>query len=190
MAGNEGAPATQTEEEDAAAAHQQLEDAAGKLTKARKAGKANLPTLVGFRGFVAPKEQNTKFLANPDPDDNPVVRLPDQNSPTGKRDVGRENDVWVRFVHGSFVTDDPKAIDWCIRHPKICRDVSDPLTSTWFMMRFAQEAIASRPATLPAETDVDAALAGDVSKLGGEAPTIAATRAFTEQANEREPVEA
>ena len=58
------------------------------------------------------------------------------------------------------------------------------------MMRLAQTALASRPASLPPETDVDAALGGDLTKLGGEADAVSKTRAFTEQANEREAVKA
>ncbi len=183
-------PATQDEQAQASQAHQELQEGADALEKAQKAGKVSLPVLVGYRGFVAPVQQNTRILANPDPKDNPVVRLPDQNSPTGKRDTQREHDVWIEFIGGSFVTNDPVAIKWCEDHPAICRDVADPMTSTWYMMRLAQTPLASRPASLPPETDVDAALGGDLTKLGGEAKAVAQTRAFTEQANEREAVKA
>ncbi len=184
------APATKDEQDQAAQDNQKLQDGADSLAKAQKAGKVSLPTLVGYRGFVAPVQQNTRILANPDPKDNPVIQLPDQNSPTGKRDTMRKNDVFIEFIGGSFVTNDPRAIKWCEDHPAICRDVADPMTSTWYMMKLGQTALASRPASLPPEVDIDAALGGDLTKLGGEAAAVAQTRAFTEQANEREAVEA
>ncbi len=186
----EAAPATQEDQAQAAEAHQTLQEGADQLAKAQKTGKVSLPALEGYRGFVAPVAQNTKFLANPDPKENPVVQLPDQNSPTGKRDTMREHDVYVQFVNGSFITNDPVAIKWCEAHDSICRDVSHPMTSTWYMMRLGQTPLSSRPASLPPEVDVDAALGGDLTKLGGEADAVSKTRAFTEQANERQPAEA
>lgn len=186
----EAAPATQEEQDHAAEAHDALQEGADALAKAKAAGKVNVPPLEGYVGFVAPVEQNTRILANPDPVDNKVIQLRDQNSATGLRDTQRTNDVWVEFVNGSFVTNDPAAIAWCRAHPKICRDVSDPQTGTWYMMRLAQIPLAARGASLPPETDVDAALAGDLTKLGSEPDPVTQTRAFADQANEREPVEA
>lgn len=186
----EGAPATKEERDDAAEAHQALQEGADSLTKAKKAGKANLPEITGYVGFVAPEEQNTKILANPAETDNPVIRLRDQNSPTGQRDTQRTNDVWIEFVHGSFVTNDSIAIEWCRTHTNICRDVSDPLTPTWYMMRLGQIPLANRVASLPPEVNVDEALGGDLTKLGAEPDAVRQTRDFAETANEREPVEA
>ena len=184
------APATKDEKDQDAAAHQGLQDASDALAKARKAGKVNLPPIEGYVGFAAPVQQNTRILANPDEKENKVVRLRDQNSATGMRDTQRENDVWIEFVGGSFVTNDPVAIAWCREHDDICRDVSDPLTETWYMMKLAQTPLSNRAASLPPEVDVDAALGGDLTKLGAGIGPVSQTRAFTEQANEREPAEA
>lgn len=184
------APATKDEQEHAAQAHEALQEGADKLAKAKKAGLSNVPPLEGYVGFVAPVEQNTRILANPDPTENEVIQLRDQNSPTGMRDTMRKNDVWIEFVGGSFVTNDPVAIAWCRAHDDICRDSSDPMTSTWYMMKLAQTPLANRTASLPSEVDVDAALGGDMTKLGAEPDPVTQTREFTEQANEREPVEA
>ncbi len=186
----EGAPATKTERDDAAQAHEALREGADALKRARKEGKANLPPIVGYVGFVAPVEQNTKILANPSETDNPVIRLRDQNSATGQRDTQRTHDVFIEFVHGSFVTNDPIAIEWCRAHPNICRDVGDPLTSTWYMLKQGQIPLANRVPSTPSEVDIDAALSGDMTKLGGESDAVRQTREFAEQANEREPVEA
>ncbi len=186
----EAAPATDQERGDAAEAHEAIQKGADALMKAKKAGETNLPPLEGYVGFVAPVDQNTKILANPSEAENPVVRLRDQNSPTGQRDTMRENDVWITFVGGSFITNDPVAIKWCRAHRDRCRDVSDPLTSTWYMMKLAQTPLANRAPSLPPEVNVDEALGGDLTKLGSEPSAVKQTRDFAEQANEREPVEA
>ncbi len=186
----EAAPATQEEKDQDAEGHAVLQRASDDLAKARQAGKVDLPEMVGYVGFVAPVEQNTKILANPAETENPVIRLRDQNSATGQRDTQRTNDVWITFVHGSFVTNDPIAIEWCRTHTDICRDVSDPLTSTWYFLKMGQTPLSNRQPTVPAEVDIDAALGGDLTKLGGEADAVSKTRDFAEQANEREAVEA
>ncbi len=187
---SEAAPATDQERADAQGAHEDVLKGAEALQKAQKAGKVAVPQLVGYVGFVAPVERNTRILANPDVTDNPVIRLNDQNSPTGKRDTMRENDVWIEFVGGSFITNDPIAIEWCRAHPSICRDVTDPLTSTWAMLKLGQVPLSNRAPSTPSEVDIDRALAGDMTGLGGEDATVAKTREFAEQANEREAVEA
>lgn len=174
--------ATEEEREEEQRAQKELQDAQDALSKARKAGKTDLPPIQGYRGFAAPIEQNSRILVKP----GKLVQIRDASSPTGMRDASRQGDKFAHFTNGVLVTDDPDIIKWCEEHPKTCRDVEDPMTSTWYMMRSAQIATKNREATLPSEVNVDAALAGDLSQLGGETKAVAAARIQTQQANARE----
>lgn len=182
----DAAPATQEEIDAAAASHEADQEAADALEKAKEQEKLDLPDIEGYRGFVAPVERNTRFLAVR----GEVVQLRDQNSATGKRDTQRQGDKWVEFHNGSFTTSDPDLIKWCEEHPNICRDSADPKTSLWFQIRFAQTKTSRRNPSLGAEANIDAFLDGETDKLGAEDPAVATNRKYTEQANERaaEPV--
>lgn len=116
----------------------------------------------GERRFVAPKYRGGKFLAKA----GTVVEVPSPRGPWAKE---RKGDIWVDFKSGNgiFSTTDPEAIAWCEAHPDVCRDAFDPKTPAWVAVVEATLETATQTARLPANTDVDALLRGEVSGLGG-----------------------
>lgn len=130
------------------------------------------------RAFIAPVQKNTRYLIGA----GKINQIVDPNSPTGKRDTFRDDEVWVEFHDGLVVYtpgEDDKQIAWCEAHPETCRDIQDPLTEAWAFMKEAQQNLAGREAVLPQSLDIDAALMG---RPGG-APHSGVQRAREHLAN-------
>jgi hypothetical protein len=112
-----------------------------------------------LRAFIAPVEKNTRYLIGA----GKINQIVDPNSPTGKRDTFRDDEVWVEFHDGLVVLtpgEHDKQIEWCESNPETCRDIQDPLTEAWAFMKEAQQNLAGREAVLPQSLNVDAALSG------------------------------
>lgn len=130
----------------------------------RAAKMSDKEVLQKYRAFVSPTKPNTRILVRK----GDVVRRPDQNSPSGFRDVSREDpehpeksDLWANFVQGVLVTDNPEIIAWCEAHPETCRDANLESTEFWYSVKRAQLTLANQDPSLPAGIDVDAALRGE-----------------------------
>jgi hypothetical protein len=111
------------------------------------------------RCFIAPVEKNTRYLVSA----GKINHIVDPNSPTGRRDTYRNDEVWVEFHDGLVVLEagtDDKQIEWCEANPAICRDIMDPMTEAWAFMKEAQEDLAYRERVLPKNLDIDASLMG------------------------------
>lgn len=128
----------------------------------------------GQRGFVNPQAPEGEYLIA----FGKVLQVRDPNSPTGYRDHAREGDIKVTFHGGVWVgggidadPDDNKRIAWLEAHPEIARDVQDPMTPIWFEIKAGQVATSRKEAAFSG-TDVDAALAGDINRLGGSSSAI------------------
>lgn len=134
------------------------------IAKALKEKKLAPPPDDGYHTFIAPVEKNSRFLANPDPKDNPVVFFRDPASPLGKRDTARENDIWVEFTNGSLATKDPVVIAWCEANPEICRDTRDPRAATWAKYKEAQVPRADREALMDPHDDIDKLVYGESAR--------------------------
>lgn len=174
----EVARAVAAEEEDLA------ERAQEELRKVRQ--KKGTAALKKYRAFVNPTKPNTSFLVKP----GELVRLRDQNSPTGYRDTMREGDVRAVFTSGVLVTNDPVIIAWCEANPDKCRDANLAGTEFWFNVRQAQIPLANRDPSLDQGIDVDAALRGEgIAPTKGAGGAVSTAQAFADQANEREPTE-
>lgn len=152
-----------------------------------------VPAPTGFcrRAFVCPQKPNSEFLIKV----GEVKHIPDQNSPTGQRDSRREGDVKIKFEGGRWMSaaegapeqiliDDKVRIAWCEAHPKTVRDVMDPSTPVWFEIKKGQIATSRTEPSFSPNVDVDAALAGDMSKLAGAGGSVVQdTRKQLETAN-------
>lgn len=136
----------------------------------------------GYRGFVAPLEQNTSILVKA----GTIVQIRDPSSPTGFRDASRQGDIFATFVNGVLVTNVPEVIAWCESHDALCRDVNDPQTDVWYEMKLAQIPLSTRDPSMAPSINIDRALRGDFQQFnqGGEAGAVQSARAFTKQANE------
>jgi hypothetical protein len=132
---------------------------AEKLATGKVEGFEDRPGKVIQRAFIAPVEKNTRYLIG----SGKINQIVDPNSPTGKRDTFRDDEVWVEF-HDGLVVFDPVTeavkIAWCEKNPEICRDIQDPLTEAWAFMKEAQQNLAGREAVLPQSLNIDAALQG------------------------------
>lgn len=139
-----------------------------------KSAPALKPPEQRIRGFVSPQHPNSEFLIKV----GVVQKVRDPNSPTGYRDHAREGDIKIKFQGGAWKSvgesgseqdraDDQVRIAWCEAHPEIARDVLDPTTPVWFSIKEGQMETSRKPSSFSRTIDVDAALAGDVSKLGG-----------------------
>lgn len=128
-----------------------------------------------LRAFVAPKEPNTRFLVSP----GRVVSFRSEQSPTGKRDMDREGDVWAVFTSSICATRDPEVIGWCEAHAGdeelhqewhhergtrardcgvdvgLCRDADWEATGEWAELKVLQTATSRRPQQLPSNYNVD-----------------------------------
>ncbi len=153
--------------------------AADALKKAISEGKVVESGPTGNRVFVAPKERNTAFLVNAT--NRKLRQIPDQNSPTGLRDMARlEEDIFLRFQEAICIItpDEPGAaekIAWAESHPSICRDAADPLTEAWVLLMEGQVPTSRRDPTIPTGLDVDKLLSGDPRAARSKGDT--ATRA-------------
>jgi hypothetical protein len=142
--------------------------------------------VVGEVPVLVPKEQRRRAFACPQkPDSEWLIKvgqvrfIKDPNSPTGQRDSLREGDVKIRFQGGLWYSADPAVADkqtliddkeriaWCEKHPEEARDVEEPMTPIWFEIKKGQMATSRSDPAFSQNIDVDAALAGDMSKLGG-----------------------
>lgn len=133
-----------------------------------------------IRAFVAPIERQTRFLVKP----GKVRQVKDNNSVMGERDVARDGDIFVEFNDGICVLDasnpeDAIRIAWCEAHDAICRDVSDPFTEAWALIKELTTPSARNESRLPAGMDVEAVLRGDPAGIMG---THSATRRAKQQA--------
>jgi len=148
--------------------------------KAVKEKGVKLDPIPGLRVFISPQHPNTSFLVK----GGTVVSFRDPNSPTGKRDVSRDGDIWAEFHNGVLATDDPEVIAWCEAHgpyadahvayhkekgtdPRrcqvrvgLCCDASNPMAEAWAEFKAAQVPLANREATMPPGIDVDKILTG------------------------------
>lgn len=137
-------------------------------------------------GYVNPQHPNGEYLIVV----GKLQQIRDPNSPTGYRDHGRDGDVKIRFQNGVWISkgeeDDDKRIEWCKAHPELVHDVEDPLTSVWFDMKTGQVPTSRRDPYVSSRTNVDAALAGDLSALGPEGDVVSNVRGQVEAANRGE----
>ena len=157
-----------------------------------------------LRLFLSAQHPNTKFLVTV----GTVEWFKAQDSPTGRRDTGREGDVWAQFSGGMLATDDPVVIEWCEAHGPnedlhreyhrardestrgcraghgVCCDAKDPNAAAWVAMKDAQVPNASREATMSPGMDVDALLQGKVAggPIGGEGQRMVDAARNTEEA--------
>lgn len=127
------------------------------------------------RAFACPQKPNSEWLVQV----GKVQQIRDPNSPTGYRDHAREGDVKIKFTSGLWYSTDPQTaneqtliddkvrIAWCEQHPETARDVEDPMTPIWFDIKRGQMATSRSEPSFSQGIDVDAALAGDMSRLGG-----------------------
>lgn len=151
----------------------------------------------GNRGFLAHRKfHNLKKLVTV----GKVVSFPNPLSPMGVNDRKRDGDIWVKFKEGLLVTKVPEVIEWCLRHPDVCRPSEDPTTAAWLNLKNAQTPRANSEATLGPEMNVDklfeAAGAGEalgdaVLKEKSEPKVAAANRQVidADQTQERTPTE-
>ena len=65
-------------------------------------------------------------------------------------------------------TDDLEIIEWCIEHPDICRDADDPQAEAWATLKQMTINTATKEATLPPGTDINAMLRGEKQPGGPE----------------------
>ncbi len=127
------------------------------------------------RAFACPQKPNSEWLVQV----GKVEQIRDPNSSTGYRDHRRAGDVKIKFTGGLWYSADPQTaneqtliddkvrIAWCEQHPETARDVEDPMTPVWFEIKRGQIATSRSEPSFSKGIDVDAALKGDVSKLGG-----------------------
>jgi hypothetical protein len=127
------------------------------------------------RAFACPQKPNSEWLVQV----GKVQQIRDPNSPTGYRDHARAGDVKIKFSGGLWYSADPKVADeqtliddkvriaWCAEHSETARDVEDGMTPIWFDIKRGQMATSRSEPSFSQGIDVDAALAGDLSKLGG-----------------------
>lgn len=126
------------------------------------------------RAFACPQHPNSEFLIQR----GKVRQVRDPNSPTGYRDHDRDGDIKIKFTSGTWMgaeagadeqtrIDDKVRIAWCEQHPEIARDVEEPMTPVWFEIKKGQIATSRSEPSFSPGIDVDAALAGDISKLTG-----------------------
>lgn len=134
-----------------------------------------LPKEQRRRAFACPQKPNSEWLVQV----GKVQQIRDPNSPTGYRDHARAGDIKIKFTGGIWYSTDPRIaseqdliddkvrIAWCEQHPNEARDVEDPMTSIWFEIKRGQIATSRSEPSFSKGIDVDAALAGDMSKLVG-----------------------
>ena len=135
----------------------------------------------GWAVFVAPVQRNTRYLVNPT--ERRIHSIVDPNSPTGKRQMSTDNDVWLEFRDGICIfdtrtVDGEKRLAWAQSHPEVCRNIDDPMTAAWVQMKEAQTPTSRKDNSLPTGLDVDALLRGDArAQRSGNATADRARRA-------------
>ena len=165
-------------------AHEKVSEAYKQLEDAQKAKRANTPRMQGFRAFVAPVEQNTRFLVKP----GQVSQIRDPNSPTGQRDAMRVGDKFAQFTGGTLVTDDPDIIAWCEAHEEICRDAELSSTVIWYNLKLGQTPLATQDPSLPSSIDIDGLMRGEYQRFdkgGKEVDVVGSARDFARIQNEQ-----
>lgn len=127
------------------------------------------------RAFACPQKPNSEWLVQV----GKVQQIRDPNSPTGYRDHARAGDVKIKFTSGIWFSADPRSaneqiiaddkirIAWCEAHPEEARDVEEGMTPIWFDIKRGQVPTSRSEPSFSRGIDVDAALAGDMAKLGG-----------------------
>lgn len=186
--------AVQVAEERATAAEERArtaESALGRMEDRLSALEGRLPEaptpppIDGELPVLIPKEERRRAFACPQKPHSEwlilvgkVEQIRDPNSPTGYRDHRRAGDVKIKFTGGIWYSADPKVADeqtliddkvriaWCEEHPETARDVEDPMTSVWFEIKQGQMPTSRSEPSFSPGIDVDAALAGDMKKLG------------------------
>ena len=79
--------------------------------------------------------------------------------------VKREGDIWVKFVNGIMVTDNPEVIDWCSKNTDKCRRSDDPMTPSWATLKGLQARKANREQLIdPSEMNADEAFPADLTE--------------------------
>ncbi len=126
-----------------------------------------------IRGFVNMRNPNlTKLIQTG------VLRsFPDPNSPSGRKDAGRDGDIKIVFKNGYWSggrsEGDRERIKWCEKEAakEDCqvKDVDDTQAKIWAELIAGQQVTGKRDPTVSPSVDVNAALRGEAAlTTGGE----------------------
>ncbi len=151
--------------EEARSVLEKQEQATQALAQAKAEGKVKIEAInPRYRVFVAPVERNTRFLINPA--ERTFFSITDPNVPGGKRNLSTDHDIWIEFHDGiadidTATPEGKRILEWAQAHPELCRDIADPLTEPWAMLKFGQCPTSRSDETVAKGLDIDKLLAGD-----------------------------
>lgn len=126
-----------------------------------------------IRGFVNMRNPNLKKFVQV----GALRSFPDPNSPSGRKDSGRDGDIAITFKNGYWTggrsEGDAERIKWCedeAAKPNCqVKDVDDTQAKIWAELIAGQQVTGRRDPTVSPSVDVNAALRGEAAlTTGGE----------------------